>query len=435
MKLKKIQNILLIINAICATVYVYLYSIYLSFDIPVMILIYIIMMLITLCLNEEHVLYTMMLCLPMRKLIYIGSFNFFNIILIALFIKKLNFKRMKISKIPFMVAFITILYDIMISLISLPQYSVSAYMVKWYFGFLVFLLLLNKAPERFDSKQAALFLNIGLFVVGILTIKQYAEYSGSYAVITGGLREYLGGALGSLDQNTFSFHCLIGAVSAIAIYINSSKKDNKVFLIVLLALGLFSLICGMYMVSKGFYVALAIIGIIVAIKMNSKIIKYWKQLLVIGVAIIVFIRTDRVQMLINSIFTRFNGASDINQLTTGRSELYMYYINAIFSSPIKLLFGAGLNTYRLVFNAHNNYITHNTTLELLAAWGLPMSILIVGSIFTLTRKQLKNNKNVNLVILLPMISLLIFSQTVSMFWEDASLFYFVFSVYFAINAN
>ena len=423
------QNILMVLMICLSSTYVYLYSIYLSFSNASMLAIYIIMALIVIFLTEENIMYVMFMMLPMRKLIYIGPLNFYNILLGAVLIKSL-LKNSKIPQIPFIFAIILASYDSIVSMLSLPSYTVTPYMIKWYFSFFVFLFLLVRFPQEYNYYKGTLYLNIGLLIVGILTLKQYSGYE----TITGGLREYLAGAGGTMDQNTYSFHCLMGFVSALMIFLDSKQETNlKLYRLVTLSLGIFSLICGMYMVSKGFYVVLITILLLTVLMLWGKVIKYWKYILLGVLLIPVFLNAPRVQMLLSSLIIRFTKATDFNSLTTGRSDLYSYYISALLSSPLKLLFGAGLNTYRLVFNAHNNYITHNTTLELVTAWGLPMAIIVVVIICILSKRNIFSLGKISFFSVLPLITLLLFSQTVSMFWEDASLFYLIFALLFAIK--
>lgn len=427
--LRKIQKPSLCLIAILAAIYIYLYSLYFSFSNISMQLIYVILVVFVCLLEDDGILYVMFFMLPMRKLIYFGSFAFFNVVLIVYLVKSLM-RRKSIPKIPFLIAVFLMFYDAIISMLSLPSYTVTAYMVKWYFGFFVFLYMLAQEPKKYDYRYGILFLNIGLLIVGLLTISQYMEYD----VITGGLRERLAGAGGTMDQNTYSFHCLMGAISVLGFVLDpASDKRNKVFNGVIIFLGIFSMVCGMYMVSKGFYIVVAIILVIVSIKMITKLIRYLKYFVIGGVGIYFIIQMSSIQRLIASIMLRFSGATDASSLTTGRSDLYAYYIDAILSNPIKALSGAGLNTYRLVYNAHNNYITHNTTLELIAAWGLPLAVTIVFVIAHLYKNNILKNRDRNIFSLLPLIALLLFSQTVSMFWEDASLFYFVYTVYYAVR--
>lgn len=418
-----------ILIVLFAAIYIYQYSLYLSFANSSMQGIYILLVVLVCFLTPENILYIMFFMLPMRKLIYFGTFNFYNILLLVYLIK-MFMKNRSIPKIPFLCAVFLACYDVLISMISLPEYTVSAYMIKWYLGFFTFLYMLQVLPQKYDYRKGILYLNIGLLIVGILTMSQYMGYD----VITGGLRERLAGAGGTLDQNTYSFHCLMGAISAFSFLLDSEKKkSNNVYNMEILALGIFNLVCGMYMVSKGFYVVVAILLVLILVKMESHIIKYFKYIVIIAIGIFLLLRVNRVQQLITSIVLRFSGATDASSLTTGRSDLYSYYINALLLNPLKMLFGAGLNTYRLVYNAHNHYITHNTTLELIVSWGLPIAICLVGVIVYLSKKHIFKGRDKNLFTLLPLITLLLFSQTVAMFWEDASLFYLVFALYSAVR--
>lgn len=432
MHLKKSQrsNIIMLLLVVIASIYVGLFSVELSTDMLQMNLLYVIMAGLLLFLKSDDLLYVLFFFLPMRKMVYFGDFAFFNVILIIFLVKSLLKRNRKLPWIELVCALILCTYDILISMLSYHHYSITAYMIKWYFSFFVFLYMLSVIPLQYNYKKGTLALNLGLLIVGVLTISQYV----SYEVITGGVREFLAGAGGTLDQNTYSFFCLMGATSGFAYTLDRKyKNEKKIFNIIIIALSLFNFMCGMYMVSKGFYVVVAIVSMILAISMIKEIVKYFKYIIVIVAGLVYAFSLPTIQLLINSIILRFTGATDINSLTTGRSDLYVYYIDAISSEPIHSIFGAGLSTYRLHYNAHNNYITHNTTLELWAAWGIIGVVFIIGIILFLCKTKVFKNRRWTIYSLVPLISLLLFSQTVSMFWEDASLFFLIFTLYFAIH--
>lgn len=421
-----LQKIIFLLLFILSSLYVFLYSKTLSFNGFTMNFIYCILSLLLIFLDEEHLMYAFFFFLPMRKNIYFGSLAFYNIVMVILILKMI-IKRKLIPIKSLLIAMFLGAYDILISSITYFGYDISAYMIKWYFSFFVFLYLLENKIEKFDYKKSILALNMGLVIIGVLTISQYSGFS----IITGSIRNDIAGAGGMLDQNTYSFFCLMGAVSGFTYFFNT-KIDKKSNLMMTICIGLssiFNMICGMYMVSKAFYVVLACICIFALLLLFKDFKKNYIYIILLFLVVIVACSTKQVQNLINSIIVRFSKASNVNELTTGRSDLYIYYINAISDSGLHNFFGAGLSCYRLFYNAHNNYITHNTILELWAAWGIFGMTCIISIIVYYVRKYIYTNTKKEIVSYIPLITILLFSQTLSMFWEDASLFFFVYSVY------
>ena len=62
-----------------------------------------------------------------------------------------------------------------------------------------------------------------------------------------------------------------------------------------------------------------------------------------------------------------------------------------------------------------------------------MAIIVVVIICILSKRNIFSLGKISFFSVLPLITLLLFSQTVSMFWEDASLFYLIFALLFAIK--
>lgn len=426
-----VQKILKISFILLCAIYTFLYSKTLSFDVLSMKIIYIALVVILIFLDEESILYFLFFFLPLRKLVYFDNIAFFNIILLFLILKQ-TLRAKKIPYFSLICALIFLTYDILISLLTLPSYHITLYMIKWYFSIFVFFVLLNCNFRKFDYKKSIIYLNIGLTIVGFLTIYQYSEYS----TITSYIREIVAGAGGTLDQNTYSFFCIMGGISAIAFFLDPlSDKSNKRENMLIIVTGLFSLFCGMFMVSKAFYLVLIIIILIIIMSF----IKYFKQnfkYLLIGIiGIICCLQINRFNELISSILLRFTSAgSDISKLTTGRSELLAFYLPAILNKPLHFLFGAGISTYSLYYRPFDSSITHNTTLEMLAAWGVVgIVLLLLLVVMNLKKVVFANVKKINIYSLLPLITIILFSQTLAMMWEDASWFFMLYSLYFAIH--
>lgn len=430
---KKTPNIILFLSTVVLTsVYVFAYSRSMSFDSLTMRLLYVMISVLIFCLDSEYILYALCFFLPLRKAIYFGSLAIFNIVLVAIFLKLILFRK-KLPIKSLILAMCLASYDMCVSALALYEdYQITLYMLKWYFSFFVFLALIECGTSKFDYRKATVFLNLGLIVTGVLTMYQYAGYT----VISSSLREELGGAGGTLDQNSYAFFCLMGFVSAIGYILDPSVKEKKNWWTVALMglLGLFNLLCGMYMVSKAFYVVLiALIVLIVCYSIRNLKNSFW-YILLVAVAFVMLMRTDRAQGLLESIMLRFGKATDIDTLTTGRSELLFYYLGAVVSSPIHFIFGAGLSTYSRYYEVPNQTITHNTPLEVFAAWGFVGFVFITIVLYSFLKRYIytRSRKN-SLYSLLPLLTMVIFSFSLSMFWEDASLFFIVFSLYYSIH--
>ncbi len=84
---------------------------------------------------------------------------------------------------------------------------------------------------------------------------------------------------------------------------------------------------------------------------------------------------------------RFRSATNLDDLTTGRSEVYVNYMNAITSSISSFLFGAGLAAENLGKDPHNLFLE---ILYYLGAVGLLLMVILCVVLLLALRKQLVN---------------------------------------------
>ena len=89
------------------------------------------------------------------------------------------------------------------------------------------------------------------------------------------------------------------------------------------------------------------------------------------------------------IFSRFNDSTDVNSLTSGRTDIWMNYIQFFSQDPFTLLFGKGMGATLV-----GGDVAHNTYIDLTYHLGLVGSSLFVGLLFVLFRNVSRNsNKN------------------------------------------
>lgn len=79
-------------------------------------------------------------------------------------------------------------------------------------------------------------------------------------------------------------------------------------------------------------------------------------LLAVATALAIFILLQTDNSPLQAILYRFSSANNLDDLTTGRSELYARYINAINADARAFLLGHGLDAELLVRSPHNLYL-------------------------------------------------------------------------------
>lgn len=153
------------------------------------------------------------------------------------------------------------------------------------------------------------------------------------------------------DPNYYMVTIMIG-IALLAKLKDCGKIDIKQFLV----FGALFSLCGFMTFSKTFFMAFIIFGMLY-ILWQFRNRNYGKGLLLIGgsvgAAAVVF--TANIN-LFSLILARFINAEDINDLTTGRTDIFIRYIEEISKSPQSMFFGYGFAAKGLNMDPHNIYI-------------------------------------------------------------------------------
>ena len=151
----------------------------------------------------------------------------------------------------------------------------------------------------------------------------------------------------SYDPNFFA---LVDSI-LIAILLLQKRKMNFLRAVVLI----FLTVVGFFTFSKSYVLLLALIFMVFALE-NSR--RPFKTMMIIGVvfgclAMIDYFSGIQILALVQA---RFTAADNVNDLTTGRAELWLEYLDYILSNVYCLFFGSGFNALSLRKAAHNTYI-------------------------------------------------------------------------------
>ena len=135
----------------------------------------------------------------------------------------------------------------------------------------------------------------------------------------------------------------------------------------------------------------------------------------------------QTRTLVHKVILRFTETgSDLSSITTGRSDIFAMYFKAFAKHPFNALFGAGLSSYQWLFDINfvtetgAPIITHNVILEVICAYGVFGAIILFFIYFKLIKTRVNSSSNLN--DLLPLIILIAFSQSLSLYHEDVTNF-------------
>lgn len=159
------------------------------------------------------------------------------------------------------------------------------------------------------------------------------------------------------------------------------KECNMVTMGQFLAQGLVLVTFGMLTYSKTFFLVFVLLaGMYVFWQFRSKKIvsgMVWTTLALACLAAILFVKNSPFEVIIE----RFTSAKSIRDLTTGRSELVLYYWRAITQDMKSFFFGKGLSATALWRDPHNIY------LETVYYLGVVGFLLILSVFINLAREM------------------------------------------------
>lgn len=162
-------------------------------------------------------------------------------------------------------------------------------------------------------------------------------------------------------------------------YLKKRKiRIREIVMIVLLAM------LGIMTLSKSFFLGLGVTLVVYFYSTGN--LKGAISAFGIGAAaaVIIFVLYQQGNSYIIALIDRFSGADSLDNLTSSRSEIWLGYLNVIFSRPLRLLIGFGLNA---PYPTEVPKASHSLYIESIYYLGL-IGILILGSfLFALLKKQ------------------------------------------------
>ena len=217
------------------------------------------------------------------------------------------------------------------------------------------------------------------------------------------------------NPNYFTLDIIIALAAIIVfIYNNNSKPIHNICIVALSVFGLMS-------VSKSFLLAwllLVAFWFIISLRQGIGNVAKFFFVAIMGAAVIYLFAYD----YINSYFARLaqdSNATSIDDVTTGRTEIWRAYIKVIFGNLDILVFGKGLKA--ILKSAGKG--THNTYLETLFQSGIVGTTVTIASI-----KACMGKVSLKGAIWLPVLMLLIRMLGIGILTYDNLWFYFVIIV-------
>lgn len=326
--------------------------------------------------------------LPWSSLLklYSGGISWFTIALLLYCMLCILKNKMKLLSYQFIITAIFMAFTLLAKLIQGNGIESS------YIFFFAMLAIFPCAVTCEADKSS--FWNLTLFFsLGIISAAFSAQLTEGYANISKFITVHsyqsitrLSGFYG--DPNFYSAHisaCLAGILTLLSY----EKKSRKRLLLTALAIVL--IYCGLLSASKSFIIVIACLFLVwVPSIMSKRGGKAAKLRIVLGIicAAAIMLSSAAVQELLKMMSQRFSYHSNISQITTGRTEIWLRYFSEFLNNPPVLLFGQGYTNVLVGGRA-----SHNSAIQAIFQFGLigtPLLILWSCGTLRIINKRLNS---------------------------------------------
>lgn len=224
----------------------------------------------------------------------------------------------------------------------------------------VFLILKNESIDSYSSLSVAF--GAGVALSSLLSfISAYIPSLNSvvrsmmltYNVYgTAGLTRMSGM---TYDPNLFGFYAYVGIAANLCL---AHRKKYKNCLVNIVLSAILSVL-GIMTLSKAFFLVFALLAFVfVLIWTTSARISITKKMLIfLGLALTIVLVFTYADVYLEAILERFSSTGN-GGLTTGRSDLWTYYLNYLFDHPLNFLFGKSLSYSFPNMSSPHNYIVY-----------------------------------------------------------------------------
>lgn len=330
------------------------------------------------CRNDA--LYVLLFFLPWSPLLrlYKGSISAFTLamLLTCLFYLKRNSFRLELYQI-LLTIFITIVTLFAKCIQSNPIANNYLFFLAMIF---LFPCVVNGVCGKVSFEKLTLFFACGI-IFAALSARRIAAYPNisqfikvdSYLTITRLSGYYW-------DPNFYSAH-ITACLAGIQILMSRCKQRRSLLVWALLFIVL--VYCGLLSASKSFVLVFACLCImwLPIVLENGNINGKFAYILGFLCAGVVFLSSSSVQDLMRVLETRFSYASNMSQLTTGRTDLWLKYLREFADNGLLTLFGEGYTSVTL-----DSVASHNTVIQVVYQFGVVgLPLLCVWMGFVLKR--------------------------------------------------
>lgn len=231
------------------------------------------------------------------------------------------------------------------------------------------------------------------------------------------------GAYGT-DPNYISVYIVV----AMAVLLLTFYKETRIWDIVLFFM---LIVMGLLTVSKMciFCMIILVVAYFIIALFKGKYRRIAKLLLRVAPVIILLmvVSRDLFVLLWDKFLDRFSGSINLVQIglhTSGRNDIFIYYIDHFFDNTVSCIFGRGLDYFSYYKLTGAAYVAHNTYLDFLLSWGFLGCALFIIVLVTANYKYITfyNHAAFDYLPLVMMLIMLFYLSCMSsdMFWYIAA---------------
>ena len=293
--------------------------------------------------------------------------------------------------------------------IIMGEFSIIEYLRS--FAEILFLMfVLTMDFSQLDYKKIIRSLAIATIgVCAIMLILQLKQFNFNFmSVFSRGFRMYRFGTQNTsqanfglnYNANRLGFICNITTTGLLILY---GRKEHSRFDIAAMIL---SMLFGLLTLSRSYIICLLFILLAFVLTVKGSFSKKARTLLgiVLLITIIGFVFINLFPNEVADFIERFSQ----DDIGNGRSQLFQFYHNHIWSSPVYFLFGVGLQNYGSKINAIQGYIAnvcHNGYQEIIVCWGIFGLIMFAVIVYDIIVQSKKYATKHQLMYFLPLVLL------------------------------
>jgi len=239
-----------------------------------------------------------------------------------------------------------------------------------YIAFLMMIVLFPVVKEEWTAQRYDYYQLVCFFAAGVILAALSAQFFAGYRNIAEYIRvdnystiTRFCGFYG--DPNFYTAQITAALAGGLVLLLREQQRRR---IVVLVVLELLLIYCGLLSGSKSFVL---VFGVMVVLWISRLLRLKGKTglkltLLILAGAVAVYIATSTLfGGLIQVLITRFGNASNISEFTTGRTELWITYLEELLTDGKLLLLGQGFTNVKVAGRA-----SHNTLIQMVYQLGL-----------------------------------------------------------------